>query len=171
MEKSHTTIIVAVLAVIAVAIVGYIATREKYAVDITTPASIPAGYSKEAVQMIKQVQNMPAAMFYINEDGFDQLSSPTNLIKTVNAVSNIQLALGATVAPSFQMNIPPSMSIPSEYNGVLVLILPGSKEPLVFPFGKTLPSIANDMENLYLRIPSNRVPFDLNLQQMENSMF
>jgi len=171
MEKSHTTIIVAVLAVIAVAIVGYIATREKYAVDIPTPASIPAGYSKEAVQMIKQVQNMPAAMFYINEDGFEQLSSPTNLIKTVNAVFNIQLALGATVAPSFQMNIPPSMSIPSEYNGVLVLILPGSKEPLVFPFGNTLPSIANDMENLYLRIPSNRVPFDLNLQQMENSMF
>ena len=171
MEKSHTTIIVAVLAVIVVAIVGYIATREKYDVPVTEPAPVPPGYRQTAAQMIKQIQNMPAAMFYINEDGFDQLSSPMNLIKTVNTISNIQLALGTAVAPSFQMNIPPTMSIPSEYNGVLVLILPGSKEPLVFPFGKTLPSIANDMENLYLRIPSNRVPFDLNLQQMENSMF
>ena len=155
------------VAVVIIAVVAYVvATREKYDVPIPVPIAIPPGFSPAAAQMLKQIQELPHLMFYINESGMAELSSPVNLIKTVNAITNIQLALGCMVTPSFTMGVP--TSIPSEYNGALVISM-SSEEPLVFPFGKTLALIADDMENLYKRIPSNRVPLDLDLQQLENS--
>ena len=166
MEKAHIAIIVAVVVVI-VAVVGYVLyKKEKYEVPIPVAGSIPSGLSPCARQFIKKVQALPKAMLYINHKGLAALATPINQVKMINAIMNIQAAVGTTVGFSLQPSIP--TSIPSEYNGVLVLILPGENEPTVLPFGKTLAFIANDMEHLYKRIPDNQVPPEIDLEMIEN---
>ena len=144
-----------------------------YDVPIPIPnTDIISSLSKEANNFIQKVRQMPNAMFYITQDGYKELSSTKNfnLLKTIRAIDNIQLAIGTAVDVSFNIMGPPA-SIPSEYHGVLVLIMQQNKKPLVFPFGKPLGFIANDMEVLYKRIPNNLVPREVDFLLHIDRMF
>lgn len=157
MHKAILPIVSVVAIVLVIAGIYYIVNRKQ------------ESYSPSTVQFMKKVQAMPSVTFYLSNDGINELSSPMNLVKTVNSISNLQLAMGQMIAPSFKIGVPPSIS--QEYNGALVITHSSLAQPLVFPFGKTLEFIANDMENLYRRIPENQVPLELDLKQIENSAF
>ena len=59
-------------------------------------------------------------------------------------------------------------SIPTGYNGVLVLRRSRCAQSISIPFGQNLSIIADEMEELYKIIPGNKVPPGLELEAMEN---
>lgn len=178
-EKQTIFIAVAVIVVIVLILcIAYkIINKENYDTPDKTPTVTPAkiqqgDFRDVATKFIEHIQSsLPSLIIFINNKGFSALMTPENFIKTINSIINIQLALGQQVTVSIKVEDSMPTFVEDGYNAALLLVIPNHDRSLVLNFGKTLDYIANDMENLYKRIPTNQVPADLDLKAMENMAF